>query len=398
MKRAIIHLGGSPLQMPGLRWTRAVGLEVLLCDARAEVPGRALATESVVLGAEDVAAQVAQAREWARRYSVAGAYCSGDHGLRAVAAIGEALGLEVPALAATECALDKVRALAVLRAAGVPVPRGRALGPEEEDAPELTLPVVVKPVGSSGSRGVRVVRERGEMAVAVRAARLFDPAVVVEEMVEGEHVDVSGFFADGRFFPGGQLDRFFSPLPHRYPVWGMQPRAVGNGPEEASIYDLLERAARALGIHAGPVKADCIVTPHGPVLLEVAPRFHGDTSTSFVCPLAYGISPVQQWFEYLATGRTPGHEVLAQPEGVAGWMGIFPPEAGTLVAIKGVETAARVEGVAEVYLHRAPGYRVAAVADNLALLGFIWARAADREELVARLQAARAALRVVMED
>ena len=79
----------------------------------------------------------------------------------------------------------------------------------------------------------------------------------------------------------------------------MQPSRL-TSQQEKEVYGLLESAARLLDIDAGPVKGDVIFTAHGPVLLEIAPRFHGDVSTQFVTPCATGFNPVEAWIASLA--------------------------------------------------------------------------------------------------
>ena len=89
--------------------------------------------------------------------------------------------------------------------------------------------------------------------------------------------------------------------------------------EEAEAYKILEQASRVLGIKNGPVKADFILSSTGFVLLELAPRFHGDAFTVRCVPEAYNINPIRAWFAYLVGGN-PGDHLRGRPSGkVAGW-------------------------------------------------------------------------------
>src|SRR5690606_6806916 len=143
------------------------------------------------------------------------------------------------------------------------------------------------------------------------------------------HVDVNGLFLNGDFHPCGLLDRFFSDRPSHYPIWRYQPSSLARSQED-DVYKLVVKAARAIGIEVGPVKADVLRTSEGPVLLEVAPRFHGDVSTAFVSPLATGTSPIQAWLAYLAGTAEPRSLIPREAFRYAGWMGIFPTAHGRL--------------------------------------------------------------------
>ena len=97
---------------------------------------------------------------------------------------------------------DKVQAKAVAEAAGVPVLPGLAgesLSDEEIASwvADAALPVLLKAAAGGGGRGMRVVRERGELAEALAAARreaaaaFGDDRLLVERYLEGSrHIEV----------------------------------------------------------------------------------------------------------------------------------------------------------------------------------------------------------------
>jgi acetyl-CoA/propionyl-CoA carboxylase, biotin carboxylase, biotin carboxyl carrier protein len=97
---------------------------------------------------------------------------------------------------------DKVAAKAVAQAAGVPILpglSGESLSDEEIAAWVKTeeLPVLLKAAAGGGGRGMRVVRERGELAEALAAARreaaaaFGDDRLLVERYLEGSrHIEV----------------------------------------------------------------------------------------------------------------------------------------------------------------------------------------------------------------
>jgi D-alanine-D-alanine ligase len=77
---------------------------------------------------------------------------------------------------------DKVKAKAVVAAAGVRVPAGEVLRRGQQ--PTMAPPVVVKPSAGDNSFGVTLVRERSEYAAALDSAFEHGDEVLVEAFVE----------------------------------------------------------------------------------------------------------------------------------------------------------------------------------------------------------------------
>ena len=77
---------------------------------------------------------------------------------------------------------DKVKAKAVVAAAGVRVPQGELLSPGER--PTLSPPVVVKPADTDNSLGLSLVRQPEDYDAALEAAFSHSERVLVEDYVE----------------------------------------------------------------------------------------------------------------------------------------------------------------------------------------------------------------------
>lgn len=398
MQKTLIYIGASKLQLPSISWAKEAGLKVVVTDLNENAPGIALADDYQQIGGTDVEGLLALAHEINKHGVLAGCYCGSDFGLGAVAAIGAEFGVPAVSPDTVAKALDKVVATRVLHEAGVMVPQGESANTLEQlrtRADFLGYPLFIKPTDSSGSRGVRYVAIPAELENAYNDAKCFSSAVMIESVIEGDHVDVNGLFVDDVFYPCGLMDRFFSPRPFSYPIWGGQPSSLDASMQQL-VYEVVETGARALGINQGPVKADVIVSAGEPVVLEISPRFHGDVSTSFVTPLATGNSAPRAWFAYLAD--EPFESFLPRENGgrIAGWMGIFPDQPGTFSGLSGVEAAKQLPGITEILKLKKAGYCIKAIADNLAVMGFIWGEGDSLSELKANLDRARCAIQVNM--
>jgi biotin carboxylase len=186
---------------------------------------------------------------------------------------------------------DKYEMVEALRRAGV-----RCAEHYRSDDPEAVVawaervadyPVVVKPVAGSGSVGVEICADAGqvrEAAEAVLGSRTMygetNGEVLVQSYLAGPEYAVDVVSCQGRRYLGG--------------VWVTYKRRVGkhlvydrktllNGdqspvPELASYVD---SALAALGIRFGPAHAEVIITPRGPTLVEVGARLSGSENPAF---------------------------------------------------------------------------------------------------------------------
>lgn len=124
-----------------------------------------------------------------------------------------------PPAAAIAAMGSKIVAKARMRAAGVPVLPGydgskQDLGHLESAALELGLPLIIKPASGGGGKGMRIVREKSEIAPALAGARRLaesafgDSALLLERYLPApRHVEVQ-VFADthGHFVHLGDRD------------------------------------------------------------------------------------------------------------------------------------------------------------------------------------------------
>lgn len=96
-------------------------------------------------------------------------------------------------LASALC-MDKIRSHALIRNAGIRVPRGLLLPAEESirndhaQLDELPFPLFVKPNRAGSSFGISRVESENELREAIHLARQFDSEVVIEEAISGVEV------------------------------------------------------------------------------------------------------------------------------------------------------------------------------------------------------------------
>ncbi len=396
--KAIILIGGSFLQLPIIRWARELGLHVIVTDKNPDVQGRMLADQFINIDGTDVQSFLALAKRVTSNYDLIGVYGGSDFALPVVAAVSDAYGLPSPSLSTVRLALDKASSQQRWVETGLSTPCSvtvLTLNEAREAVAGIGYPVIVKPVDSSGSRGVSTAKNNEALEISFKRAQCFSKNVIIEQLVIGRHIDVNGLFVDKEFLRCGIDERFFTPTPLHIPLWLYQPAIIAETEEDA-CYQLLEKAARSLGIKTGPVKADLILTKEGPIIIELAPRFHGEVTTAYVTPEALQSNPIKAFFASLSGVESPRGMAIPQPRKLAGWHAVFP-KPGIVKTVNGLGELLSMPGVYEVMINIKEGDSVRPHYDNTTVAGFIWAYGLSLAELQLNLQEALKNISIVVE-
>jgi biotin carboxylase len=311
----VIVLGGADNQLACIAAARRLGADVTVVDPRSDVPGIALADAWLGLDVMDTSAI-------ASRVGDVDAVLTdqSDYAVRAAALLSRALGLpgQDPDLAET-CTNKLTMRQRVARYAPDLVPWFEHFtDPAETRAfvDECTVPVVVKPLQSQGSRGVSLIPpEKTDDAVS----RAFDESpglgILVEEAVSGREYSVDGFVRDGRLTPLGIAAKTHyagNPcLDERCDFLPSQFIAV-----EQDLRAAMDRVVAALGIRVGIVHAELLAEPGRAILVEIALRGGGGGISSTIVPFLSQFDPVEELLRELLglPGQAPPrdfHEAAA---------------------------------------------------------------------------------------
>lgn len=345
-----------------------------------------------------------QARAFAARYPVDGVLGVDDDTVVVAAEIAHALGLDGNSAAAAEAARDKYRQRELMGRGGVPIPWFRLHGLDEDiDALARTVayPCVVKPLRLSASRGVIRADGPQEFIAAVRrlAAILAQPdaaacegaAFLIEEYIPGVEVALEGLLTAGELHV---LALFDKPDPLEGPFFEETIYATPSQlPETAQrgLGDTAALAARAIGLTRGPIHAELRWNEQGPWLIELAAR-----------PIGGRCSAALRFRDGATLEDVVIQEALGLPLGsllredrAAGVMMIPVPGAGILREVRGVAEARAVPGVEDVVITAHRGQTLVPWPEGSRYPGFIFARAAESEDVVTALRTAHRRLTFV---
>jgi biotin carboxylase len=314
----------------------------------------------------------------------------GDRPTVMAAYLSRLLGLPGHPPEAATAARDKRLTRERLRAAGLPAPSHLTV-PMSIDSSALldriVLPVVVKPTVLSGSRGV--IRADDPLCFATafdRVRRLLgspevremrDPesdVIQVEEYIPGREYAVEGIIDNGRL---RTLAIFDKPDPLEGPffeetIYVTPSRATAA--TQKHIINAVADAASALGLHHGPVHAECRVNERGVYVLEVAARPIGGLCAK---ALRFEHGGISIGFEEFLLRNALGEPLTEwHREAAASAVMMIPiPRSGVYRRVEGVELAAQVDGVEAVEITAKADQQLLMLPEGASYLGFIFARA-----------------------
>ena len=248
-----------------------------------------------------------------------------------------------------------------LEAAGVGVPEFRvaASGSDAvEAAREIGFPVVVKPVSGSGSVGVKLCEQAGEVRAHADAllrqkqnerGQPLPPYVLVEQLIIGPEYSVETMGTNVI----GITSKRLGPLPHFVEI-GHDFPAHFLDREDESISQTARDSLKALNLGWGPAHIELRLDPGGPKIIEVNPRLAGGFIPELV-RLACGIDMIGETIRQVA-GGVPLLEKTRRR--YASLRFILATEGGVLSSRNNLDDAAQVPGVVEARLYLKPGERL----------------------------------------
>lgn len=327
-----------------------------------------------------------------------------DRGVEVAALAAELLGLAHSPAEAVAATRDKAKARDLLEgAAGVRQPNWRPVttpGEARAAAREIGLPVVVKPVSLSASRGViRADSEDSAEAAARRTLGILDEArearhLLVERYVAGAEVAVEGLVRAGDLKVLALFDKP-DPMegPHFEETLYVTPSRLPAGTQDA-VSDAAQAAVRALGLTEGPVHAEFRVDGDDVWTLEVAARTIGGLCGR---ALRFGLG---MSLEEVVIRHALGLRLhaLAREDAAAGVLMLPTEREGRLREVAGVGEARRLPGIVGVDITVPAGHWVRPLPESDRYLGFAFARGHTAEEVEAALRRARAVLRARIDE
>lgn len=389
MSKKIMILGASILQFPAIKKAKEMGLDVIAVDMNPnavgfDVPG----IKKEIISTIDVPAIV----EAAKKHQIDGIMTlATDMPMRSVAAVARKMNLvgidENTALKAT----NKAEMRNALKLGGVPIPKFIKVSNEDEymDAvKQFSVPFIVKPADSSGSRGIFEVIDITNQELIKKAYEYCKPYskvgdVVVEEYMDGPEVSVETLAIDGVCHVIQITDKLTTGAPHYVEMGHSQPTRHSKEIAE-KICEVAKAANKAIGIENGPSHTEIIVTSEGPKIVELGARLGGDNITTHLVPLSTGVNMVECCIK-IALGEKPDIEPKWN-KGAA--IRYFEQQAGKVESIEGLDDAEMIEGIKQISIVHGVGEEVTEIISSGSRMGFVIAQDKNAEMAIAKCEKA----------
>nr|WP_281278432.1 ATP-grasp domain-containing protein [Tessaracoccus massiliensis] len=298
--------------------------------------------------------------------------------MRSVAAVCEALGLPGPSRASAYAATDKGLMAEAFNRFSVPAPRAAVCSSEEELRRAIDawpVPFILKPVDSSGSRGVKLLHDLSGLREAFdySMASSRDGRVIAQEYLQGQEVSVEGFVIHGRVHVVAVTDKITTGPPHFVEMGHTQPSAVGVHMLE-KIQRLVVLSVQALGLDHCAVHAEMMVTSDGPRMIEIGARLGGDFITSHLVSLSTGVDMVEALVE-ISLGLEPQLDRRFDRASAIRFLAALSPD---IAEPRAIEELQRIPGVEAIHIESTHDQRQ--IRSSVDRLGHVIVGADTRQE------------------
>lgn len=265
-------------------------------------------------------------------------------GMLNAAVVGDRLGIASNPLAPVLLTSNKGRMREHLDAEGIrSIPYVVAGSPEAviDFAQRCGWPVILKPIGGTGSKQIHKLHAAREVAPAYAAIVKDFPNAhpIAEKFMTGPEVSVEGFSWHGKHTILGVTDKITTGAPHFVETGHSMPSALAPAVVE-QIKALTEKFLLSIGHMNGPSHTELIVTEDGPVIIESHTRTGGDRIFEMV-ELVHGVDMIGATLQgYAGQEAAP---VSTRAGGAA--IRYLTLSQGEITAIAGIEQACTAAGV-----------------------------------------------------
>ncbi|MBF0273608.1 MAG: alpha-hydroxy-acid oxidizing protein [Nitrospinae bacterium] len=388
--KTILVIAAGLMQVPAIKIAREMGLKVVVTDYNKEAMGMKMADFPLVISTRDIDGTILKVKEFNRNHKIDGVITVGTDASRTVAAVANALGLPGIRFEVAERATNKIKMRQRFKKKNVPIPEFRSiwtLQEAKEAIDEFELPVVIKPSDNMGARGVKKITNKDQLINAFYETKdaSISGEIIIEEFVDGRELSIDALVYDGDIHFMGIADRIIECEPYFVETGHIMPTNLAKK-ELEKVKKVMADGIKALGINHGTAKGDIRFTKKGPVIIELASRLSGGFMSAYTFPLSTDVSVIKGGIE-IALGFKPS-EVTHEHKRVT-MEGAIIAKPGQVISVSGVDKAAKLKGVKEIFIHHEPGSHVEAPTNNMGKSGNIILFGKTRDEVLKTYEKAK---------
>lgn len=399
MKKVLL-LGGSHFQVPSVKMAKKLGYYTITCDYLPNNPGHKFADEYHNVSTTDKEAVLKLAQD----LKIDGIVCyASDPAAPTAAYVAEKMGLAGQPYRSVEILANKDLFRKFLTENGFNVPRARGFVDVDaalKDWDNFKKPVMVKPVDSSGSKGVSKVEKIEELPKAIEYALSFsrNKRFIIEEYIEkyGYQIAGDGFSVNGKLaFRCFANEHFnissgnpFVPIGESWPY--NMPKRVHD-----KLHAEIQRVLDLLQMRTGAYNFDARIDEKENVyLMEIGPR-NGGNLIAQVTQYATGVDMVEYTIK-AAMGEDCSDLKMVEPKGFWSCYMVHSKKAGIL---KGVEFSEdfKKNNIVEFEMIAQNGEQITAFNGSNGTLGTMILKYASMEEMLYKMDHMDEFVKVIVE-
>ena len=221
--------------------------------------------------------------------------------------VAEKMGLTGNGIESSLIATNKYLMRKAFEANGDPSPKNyRSDELNDEIIDSLNLPLIVKPVDRSGSRGITKITDKTQLNEAIKIAEelSFDKKAMVEEFIEGKEYSVEFISYHGNHTFLALTEKFTTGTPHFIETGHIQPAIVSEDILE-KVKSVVSHALDSLKIKNGASHSEVKINSDGTIkIVEIGGRMGGDCIGSDLVQISTGYDFVKMVID-IALGNKP---------------------------------------------------------------------------------------------
>lgn len=291
MQRILI-LGAGEMQLPIIQKAIAASIFTIVVDMDPKAPGLLIANKIALISTIDYDNILLLAKE----EHINGILTTSDFPVNIVAKVAQELSLPAMSIIVAKICTDKYLQRTFLKEHAIKTPIFKLI----EDVSELGgvnyFPLVIKPVDSSASRGVKKVSNLDDLQYQYLKSKEYSKKgkVIVEEFLEGREFSVETITQKGITNIIAITEKLINKSDKGYFVEDCHiiPARISKQ-EHKMISDEVFNAIKALEIDNSPTHTEVILNKTGAYIVEIASRLGGDFITSDLVQLATGVDMLE---------------------------------------------------------------------------------------------------------
>lgn len=403
MKKIMI-LGAGSGQLPFINICREKGAYVIAVSPRGDYPGIDAANQFYDCDTRDKE----RILEIAQREKIdAITTDQTDVSVPTVAYVAEKMGLKGIGYERSLKFTDKYKMRCAAKEIGIGVPEfasAKSIEEAMECIQGMTMPIIIKPTNSSGSRGVYRIDTIEDLKKRFSDSVRFSSTdtVIVEEYIEGREYLADGFAMNGKYInlDLGIKEYFDNEGMYISKMCMFSSAELATGKIEHQVLNTNKKLIEGLGLEFGITHGEYIYSPMRDkvYLVEIAARGGGVYLSSHLTPKASGIDTNKLLLEYLLEDKIVDVEKLERKQNVSAWR-CFALREGIVKQINNVEKLKKIKGVDKVCLNDVKeGFRVEELTDDTTKYGPILISGDSRKACFDILKQVEETLEIITEN